>query len=57
MIILTINHRFSSILAYTFYLLVAYTNPGYLLGSSEELAKRAGAYDAKNFGLSERKPD
>lgn len=39
------------------YLLAACTNPGYLQGCTEEIQKRATAYDAKNFGFSERKMD
>jgi hypothetical protein len=31
------------------YLRAACTNPGFLIGCSQELAARAGAYDPKNF--------
>ena len=50
-----LSPRVFFIITYIWYLLSAYTNPGFLLGCSKELAQRAGAYDPKNFGFSERK--
>jgi len=36
-------------LAIIFYLKSAWTNPGYLIGSAEDVAKKAGAYDPKDW--------
>ena len=48
-ILIYFTDRLSSIVTWILYLMSAFTNPGYLLGCSEELAARAGAYDARNF--------
>ena len=40
-----------SILALVFYLRSAWTNPGYLIGSISDEAKKAGAYDPKMYAV------
>lgn len=38
-----------SALAIIFYFKVACTNPGYIMGSEEDVEKRAGAYNPKDY--------
>jgi hypothetical protein len=38
-----------SVLAISFYFKVACTNPGYIMGSEEDVEKRAGAYNPKDY--------
>ena len=40
-----------SILALVYYLRSAWTNPGYLIGSISDEAKKAGAYDPKMYAV------
>ena len=40
-----------TILALIYYLRSAWTNPGYLIGSAADEAKRAGAYDPKMYAV------
>ena len=37
------------ILTVIYYLRVAWTNPGFLIGSAADVAKKAGAYDPKDW--------
>ena len=37
------------ILSTIYYLRVAWTNPGYLIGSAADVEKKAGAYDPKDW--------
>ena len=43
-----------SILTWVCYGLVACTNPGYVLGSSSDEARRAGAYDPKMYAVGDQ---
>lgn len=38
-------------MAMVYYLRAAWTNPGYLQGSAADEAKKAGAYDPKNYSV------
>lgn len=39
----------STITAIIFYFILAFTNPGYLIGSGTDVNRRAGAYNPKDY--------
>lgn len=43
--------RIVSVFALIYYLRSAWTNPGYLIGSAADEAKKAGAYDPKMYAI------
>ena len=46
-----IQTRLCTGMAMVYYLRAAWTNPGYLQGSAADEAKKAGAYDPKNYSV------
>lgn len=42
---------FVTIMALIYYLRSAWTNPGYVIGSAIDIAKRSGAYDPKMYAI------
>ena len=45
------SHSIVSIVALIYYLRSAWTNPGYLIGSAADEARKAGAYDPKLYAV------
>lgn len=44
-------NSFVTIMALIYYLRSAWTNPGYVIGSAIDIAKRSGAYDPKMYAI------
>lgn len=44
-------HSVVSFLALVYYLRASWTNPGYLIGSAADVAKKSGAYDPKLYAI------